>query len=66
MTAQARLRRRIAALERRQAQRIELVAEKKVAMDLLVANRQLEIDNLKTQVTIAVSPQGAAVTGVVA
>lgn len=52
MSDQARLRRRIASLERLQAQRIALVEEKKEYLDLVVADKQLEIDNLKIMLTI--------------
>ena len=52
MTDQARLRRRIASLQRLQAQRIERVAQKKIDLDACVDKAQREIDNLRAQQTI--------------
>lgn len=52
MSDQARLRRRIASLERLQAQRITLIEQKKECLDLLIANKALEISNLKAMLTI--------------
>lgn len=54
MSDQARLRRRIASLERLQAQRIELAAAQKNLLDAVVDKEQRKIDNLKAQQTIGV------------
>lgn len=54
MNDQARLRRRIASLERLQAQRIALVEQKKDDLDRVIADKALEISNLKAMLTIGV------------
>lgn len=55
MSEQRVLRRRIRSLERLQAQRIALVAEQKKALDSVVEQKQREINNLKTGLTIGVA-----------
>lgn len=52
---QSWLRRHIAKLEARQADRIELVAAQKKALDESVEKAAREIDNLRTQQTIGVA-----------
>lgn len=52
---QSWLRRRIATLEAQQAQRIELTAQAKKAMNESIRKAQLEIDNLSAQLTIGVA-----------
>lgn len=54
MSDQARLRRRIASLERLQAQRIALVEQKKDDLDRVIADKARELDNLRAQLTIGV------------
>lgn len=51
---QTLLRRRIAALERLQRQRIELVQKQKADMDRVVGKAAAEIETLKRQQTIGV------------
>lgn len=52
MDDQRSVRRTLARLEDQQRRRTELVAEHKQILDSLVAEKQLEIDNLRAQVTI--------------
>lgn len=61
---QSWLRRRIAALETLQTARIELVDRQKKELDASIVRAQNEIDNLKAQQNIALSPKGAGVTGI--
>lgn len=58
------LRQRIEKLERQQADRIEIVADVKQKLDDTVERAAREIENLKAQQTIALSPQGDRAMGV--
>lgn len=64
MSAQLRLRRRIGILEKRQAIRVDMVEQRKNDLDAIVEAKQREIDNLRTQLTITISPKGDVEIGV--
>ena len=54
MSDQLRLRRRIAALEALQRQRVEMVNQQKRQLDAVVERSEREIANLRAQLTIGV------------
>ena len=49
------IRRRLRKLEAQQRRRIELTAEMKIALDLVINEKQREIENLRAQMTIGVA-----------
>jgi hypothetical protein len=51
---QSQLRRKIASLKALQVQRIELAEQMRRSLDIVLAKKQREIDNLEQQVTMRV------------